>query len=547
MKESFSINQSPNPLEIFFVGDCHCIPFRNLLFSSENWTGLPIATRASYLGGVQAANIFVGNKLRPDIFQALRMFGLITKYGDISHFSIDKSIPKRPIRRFAHRIPNLVFTVGDIDIRHRLLRQLGDNIDFSIPSVPETSWLNSVDRDKFISIQIVKKLIRDSYDPLVKALAYLTKLGFTRTYLHCLPPPTIDDKKFKEINEYSFPRKLHYKVVYLVNQFLKEECAKHRVGFIDIWSSVTKNDLLLDDYYFDHTRLNEKAWLHTIEFLLKDIYDNPDPRALDQQYIDLYSATKEELQKSVPADTSFNRAQFDDFAKQSLYCAKGLIDEKLTSQIKSSLEFNKDIEYFMPNYDWVGGRGKHPDVHNKTSRFSQESLKLIFRALYDEKPYSLIKSMLGSNFVTFVRCRKSVPHEEVAVGSQAFHRDGNPPGILRGLLYLSDVTPDSGPFEVLLNPKKKAVTQVIGPAGSLLIFDAQRYLHRGLPPQKVPRYALDIVFIPCSINTQPFVAHQCINSWPYDPYKFDVSKFPSYPIINQKTINLSKPVALQPD
>ena len=155
MTESLSLNQLKNPLEIFFIGDCHCIPYRNLLFSSDNWTGLPIATRAAYLGGVQAGNIFVGNKLRPDIFQALRIFGLISKYGDISHFSIDKTVPKHPIRRFVHRIPNLVFTVGDIDVRHRLLRQLGENIDFSIASLSESSWLNSVNREKFISVQIV--------------------------------------------------------------------------------------------------------------------------------------------------------------------------------------------------------------------------------------------------------------------------------------------------------------------------------------------------------------------------------------------------------
>ena len=121
---------------------------------------------------------------------------------------------------------------------------------------------------------------------------------------------------------------------------------------------VTKNDSLSDSYFFDHTRLNDKYF--TIESILKDIYNNPDARALDQQYLDLYSASKKELQESNPADRSFDRTQFDAFAKQSLYCASGLIGEKLTSQIKSSLEFNKEIEYFMPNYDWVGGRGKHP-------------------------------------------------------------------------------------------------------------------------------------------------------------------------------------------
>ena len=432
--------------------------------------------------------------------------------------------------------------MGEIDIRSRLLRQLGKDIDFSVGSISSSSWLNAVDRDKFISVQIVKKLIRDTFTPLIKALVALNKQGFHRTYLHCIPPPTLNDEKFEEINEYSYPRRLHYKIVYLINNFLRDECCRLHVKFIDIWNKVTLDDSLLDEYCLDHTHLNDHACRHTVEFILEDMFNKPDPKALDQQYIDLYSSSKKEFQDSSKAERYFKKSSFTKFASQSLALAPGVVDAKLVSNIMNSLKFEKEIDYFMPVYDWVGGRGKSADVHNKTSDFSQESLKLIFEALYCDKSYSIISSMLGCNFVTFVRGRKSCPHETEATGSQSFHRDGNPAGLFRGILYLSDVTEESGPFEIQLNPDKNVVTKVIGPAGSLLVFDAQRYLHRGSPPQKQIRYALDLVFVPCSVKTQPFVVHQCQNSWPYDPYKFDISKFPSWPVTNDNFINLSKPV-----
>ena len=45
-------------------------------------------------------------------------------------------------------------------------------------------------------------------------------------------------------------------------------------------------------------------------------------------------------------------------------------------------------------------------------------------------------------------------------------------------------------------------------------------------------------FIPCRNNRPSFVMHQSQNSWPVDPYCFDISNFPSWPVMSEKTVSL---------
>ena len=107
-----------------------------------------------------------------------------------------------------------------------------------------------------------------------------------------------------------------------------------------------------------------------------------------------------------------------------------------------------------------------------------------------------------------------------------------------GIVYLSDVDKYSGPFEIVLEAKTKRSTIVCGPSGTFILFDAQRYYHRGSPPLNNTRYALDLVFIPCRSDKTSFVMHQSQNSWPVDPYGFDISSFNSWPVLQEQSISL---------
>ena len=110
------------------------------------------------------------------------------------------------------------------------------------------------------------------------------------------------------------------------------------------------------------------------------------------------------------------------------------MDKNQVTSILQTLDFDLDIENYVPLYDWIGGRGKSVDIYNKCCSFSAESLSLIYNLIYSDKPRRVIQSIMASNFVTLVRGRMSLTHNDKAVGSQSFHRDGNPPGILRGII-----------------------------------------------------------------------------------------------------------------
>tara|TARA_B100000674_G_C37981726_1_gene982859 strand:- start:31537 stop:33159 length:1623 start_codon:yes stop_codon:yes gene_type:complete len=535
----FHLSEFLEPLEFFFIGDSHSIAYNNLLYDSNNYTKRHIITKSAYLGGVQAANILSKNgKIRPDIISSLRLFGLISKYGEVLHISGSKASADINIASQSKRkVPVITFCVGEIDVRTRVLQQLGDSFDFALPSVSSSSWLSTTDSGPVISVQIIKKLIRDTYTPLLQALSQLVRSGFTRTYLHCLPPPTLNNEAFEAINGYSFSRRFHYKVVYLINEFLKSECTSHNIRFIDIWDEVTIDDRLSDNYTLDDTHLNKQACSLAIKAILSDIANNPDPKALGLQYHKLLLSCVQDYKSNTNAIHS-NNDYYESFKAKSLYVSNTLLDKNLVSSIHQSLDFDLCIENYVPLYDWIGGRGKSVDIHNKCCSFSTETLSLIYQLFYADKTRTTIESIMSSKFVTLVRGRMSSPHKDDAVGSQAFHRDGNPPGILRGIVYLSDVDKSSGPFEIVLEAKTKRSTIVCGPSSTFILFDAQRYYHRGSPPLNNTRYALDLVFIPCRSDNTSFVMHQSQNSWPVDPYSFDISSFTSWPVLHEQTISL---------
>jgi len=491
------------------------------------------------LGGVQAVNILSENgKIRSDIVSSLRLFGLISKYGEVLHISGSKASADINIASQSKRkVPVITFCVGEIDVRTRVLQQLGDSFDFALPSVTSSSWLSTTDSGPVISVQIIKKLIRDTYTPLLQALSQLVRSGFTRTYLHCLPPPTLNDEAFEAINGYNYSRRLHYKVVYLINEFLKSECPSYNIRFLDIWDQVTIDDRLSDHYTLDDTHLNKQACSLAIKAILSDIADNPDPKALGLQYHQLLLSCLQDYKSS--KNLASNNSSFHEaFKAKSLYVSNNLLDNNLVNSIYQGLDFDLCIENYVPLYDWIGGRGKSVDIHNKCCSFSIENLSLIYQLIYAENTRTTIESIMSSKFVTLVRGRMSSPHMDEAAGSQSFHRDGNPPGILRGIIYLSDVDKSSGPFEIVLDAKTKQSTLVCGPSGTFILFDAQRYYHRGSPPLKNTRYALDLVFIPCRSHKTSFVMHQSQNSWPVDPYSFDISSFNSWPALPEQTISL---------
>jgi hypothetical protein len=119
-------------------------------------------------------------------------------------------------------------------------------------------------------------------------------------------------------------------------------------------------------------------------------------------------------------------------------------------------------------------------------------------------------------------CRlvKSLPHSGEGFGPQSWHQDGTPPGVIRGVLYLTDVGEKSGPFQY--KDETGAEHTVLGTAGDLLVFDAMRLLHRAVPPERDVRMAIDLVFIPRLPGQEFRIIIAGMNHWPADPFFYQV-------------------------
>jgi hypothetical protein len=154
---------------------------------------------------------------------------------------------------------------------------------------------------------------------------------------------------------------------------------------------------------------------------------------------------------------------------------------------------------------------------------------LITSPYYD----AFFKGVLGCS-VSIGNCRlvKSLPHATMGVGPQSWHEDGCPPGIIRGVLYLTDVSEANGPFQY--KDGNSQVHTVVGKMGDLLVFDAMRLPHRAMPPTEDVRTAIDLVFFPRLPGQHAQVIAAGMNHWPADPFAFDIPKDKSS---NQRAVN----------
>ena len=86
----------------------------------------------------------------------------------------------------------------------------------------------------------------------------------------------------------------------------------------------------------------------------------------------------------------------------------------------------------------------------------------------------------------------AIEGEETFNLNSKFHKDGDLPGSLKCLVYLSDVDDSSGPFQYKVNDKTHTV---IGAAGETIFF--KRFIpHAGSNVKKTDRYALSVLCYP---------------------------------------------------
>jgi len=183
--------------------------------------------------------------------------------------------------------------------------------------------------------------------------------------------------------------------------------------------------------------------------------------------------------------------------------------------------FDRDVGNRHPAWDWAGNALA---PYSAALRSGVPSPRLVeeLRALFAGADFeAFFRGVLGCP-ATIGNCRlvKSLPHDTAGVGPQSWHQDGCPPGVIRGVLYLSDVDETTGPFRY--KDDAGAEHSVLGMAGDLLVFDAMRLQHRATPPVRAARFAIDLVFMPRLPGRALQVVVAGMNHWPADPFVYAI-------------------------
>jgi hypothetical protein len=183
--------------------------------------------------------------------------------------------------------------------------------------------------------------------------------------------------------------------------------------------------------------------------------------------------------------------------------------------------FDRDVGNRHSAWDWAGNDIR-PYTDDLRTGLPSAALVEDLRALFTGEDFeAFFRGVLGCPVtVANVRLVKSVPHPGDGVGPQEWHRDGCPPGVIRGVLYLTDVDESNGPFQH--KDESGSEHTVLGKTGDLLVFDAMRLLHRALPPIRNERKAIDLVFMPRLPGRELQIIVAGMNHWPVDPFFYSV-------------------------
>jgi hypothetical protein len=214
------------------------------------------------------------------------------------------------------------------------------------------------------------------------------------------------------------------------------------------------------------------------------------------------------------------RSAAEEFFREG--ATKVQLEPDLVQAWRDQLDFRLPVTNPATSFDWAGNaidgysdKIKRSNISNKLlqdmgGRFAQKDFEELFGAL------------LGCRFVLqHVRAFRSEPVHIDGAGPQAWHNDGCPDGLLRGILYMTDVDERGGATQY--KNKQDEVVSINGPRGTLAIFDADQVLHRGSPPLDRHREAFDLTFSP-RMGEEPMMAFANGTSiFPNDPFLFSIN------------------------
>lgn len=484
--DTASLEYVARPTPIYMIGDSHAFIFNDLLFKLEHPSRY-IITKSRFIPTLTATDFLdADGGLNEALMQALFMDALVTVDRDPTHLQAAGSVRKYLLESSrARSVPIIVIFAGSIDLGAGFLRFLGDQYDIALPFDLKGVAQMPVDRPReMIPYRFAVDQVNTLLEPLMRGMQHLRAMGFSNLFLHCMPPPGVDDDPFMHFNGFVAPAFLRYKAYLLFNHVLRAYCEKIGVGFVDVWDDVTIDNVLDPQYELDGTHLNRKAALFTVRHVLDTV-----TRSERAPMLPIY----QQLAQGAPQLAEPGAASFT-------------IDRALLAPF-DDLVFNQTLVNVAPRLDWTGiGLA---DASVTSAQLDEEHVAALRSALISGVG---LRDVMGAFTVYSARALR-IP---AGTGIDALYTAAAPPGILRVLVLLGDVA-DPRIFALV---RADGHVPVVGPEGTAVVFDPQR-LRPAIGALEGFLRVLDLVVGPAPASGGA-VRYAGMNLWPVNP--LDVSE-----------------------
>ncbi|GEM_PF-6987878 len=482
------------------LGDESCLPFAGTIFRSPSWH-TPFLVESAYIPGFSAADMIseangvetIGEKVRA----ALAPFHVLAATGEALWRSPSVEDARANFASgFTLCAPFILIFCGEGDLRRSVYPAFAETSDFVLPGDPAPL----LEGREEVSFEQLRDRLTALLAPIVKGMRALHAAGLSRSVLAMIPPARSGDDAFAAANGYRCPLAIRRKLVALANSILAELSASIASPFLEVVEPRLTEFIqgALDHPLLQSDRHNSVLYVH---------------------------ASRIAVQPEFAGTPRYQEAQ-DEFNARGVIARQ--IDPARILPLVEELNFDLDVGNRHRSPFWFGNPAKPFKDTMRTLIPGVALLQRVHQIVYSPEILSCIQACLGSDpYFINTRFFLSLPHDVGGDGPQGFHRDGSPPGLIRGLIYLVDVDEGTGPFEYL--DENRVSHLVAGSAGTLLIFDANRLIHRGSPPRAKPRKAIDFCILPRPAAMPRRVMWAGMNNWPLDPFQYPVDRMQAYP------------------
>ncbi|MBA4018459.1 MAG: hypothetical protein C0483_14930 [Pirellula sp.] len=263
------VEELSKPTPIHLIGDSHILGFKNLL-CRDSYTGREYTTAIRYLTGFSAGNFYERGTLGPVLVQALEYEGLLSN-GRATHLGVDAMDIAVAYASGAPQVaPLIVVSVGDIDMRRDVLRKFLTDYDLVLPFANDYPTTGKPPLPYDVAYAFVQELL----EPIVAGAKLMHDIGLVRTYLHTVPPPTLNVPLFRKIHSFDCPTATRYKVAAMCNHFLAQRCQELGLPLIDLWPQVTEQGYVQKQFELDGVHLSREANLLSLQILIDHALNN---------------------------------------------------------------------------------------------------------------------------------------------------------------------------------------------------------------------------------------------------------------------------------